>query len=523
MLVVGAGPTGLVLALSLVRAGVLPRVIDRRPGISKESRALDVQARTLELYAQLGIADLLVARGTRIERLAVRAGGRAVSSVPLRDVGRGLGPYPFLLCCPQDDHERLLVEQLAAAGVAVEWDTRLVRARDDGTSVQVRLTGPDGAEESARVDYLCGCDGGHSTVRDELAVPFRGDSSEQTYFVADVRATGPTTPHHPADRGLFTFCLDEDDFVLVVPARADGTSRIIGRVPAPAQASSGAGFEDLRATVERTTATRIEEVGWFSTYSVSHRVADRLRSGRAFLLGDAGHLHSPLGGQGMNTGIADAVNLGWKLAAVLQERAAPALLQTYETERIGFARSLVATTDRLFRLVDGSGRRHRLARTALFRVLLPTLLRLRATRGPLVEGVSQVRVHYRASRLSAGRAGRIRGGDRLPWVPSTTGTDNYRPLRSLDWQLHVYGTPAAEVRAAAERGGLPLHTFGWTAAAASAGLCRDASYLVRPDGYVALAQARPSGRELEDLLDTFALIPRTPVGTEAGLSDVGVR
>ena len=511
VLVVGAGPIGLVLALSLLRAGVRPRIVDARAGITEESRALDVQARTLELYDQLGIADLLVTRGTRIERLAVRVAGRQVSSVELRDVGRGLGPYPFLLCCPQDVHERLLVDELAAAGVEVEWQTTLTSARDAGDRVAVTLVGHDGSPQRVEAAYLCGCDGAHSTVRQELAVPFRGDSSVQAYFVADVTATGPTAPGDPSSSGLFSFCLDQDDFVLVVPARRGRTVRVLGRVPDPAAARTTLGFEDLRAMVERTTATRVDDLGWFSTYQVSHRLADHLRSGRGFLLGDAGHLHSPLGGQGMNTGIADAVNLAWKLAAVLQGRAAPSLLDTYETERLGFARSLVATTDRLFRLIDGSGRRHRLARSVLFRVLLPTLLGLRATRGVAVGSISQIRVHYRSSRLSSGRAGRVRGGDRLPWVegprlPDGNQVDhNHRLLRGRDWQLHVYGTASAELQECAEQRGLPLHELGWSTSARTAGLRRDASYLVRPDGYVALADGRQRVVPLERLLDAFAL------------------
>lgn len=495
------------LALSLVRSGVVPRIIDERPNIGRESRALDVQARTLELYAQLGIADALVARGTRIDQLDVRAAGRPVASVALTDVGRGLSPYPFLLCCPQDEHEQLLVDELLTAGVEVERSTTLRSARDDGDRVRVSLSGPDGSVQETDVGYLCGSDGARSTVRRAIGVPFPGDASEQAYFVADVVATGPTAPHHPSARGLFSFCLNEDDFVLVVPAQRDQTSRIIGRIPS-AVAGTTVEFEDLRALVERTTSTRVDHVRWFSTYRVSHRVADQLRSGRAFLLGDAGHLHSPLGGQGMNTGIADAVNLGWKLAAVLQGRADPSLLDTFEPERIGFARSLVTTTDRLFRLIDGSTRRHRLARSVLFRTLLPTLLKLRATRGSVIGGISQVRVRYRSSRLSSGRAGRVRGGDRLPWVAMDHGHHNYQPLASLDWQLHVYGSASAELRGAAGRRRLPLHEYGWTSQARGAGLRRDAAYLVRPDGYLALVDADQRVGPLEELLDTFALVVR---------------
>lgn len=512
---VGAGPTGLVLALSLTRAGVAVRLVDRRAGVGRESRALDVQARTLELYRQLGVAEAVVAAGVRVEQLVVREHGRAVVSLDVRRFGRGLSPYPFTLSCPQDDHEAVLVAALAAAGVAVEWRTELVTLQDLGDRVQVRLSGPDGAAEEATFGYLGGCDGMGSTVRRELGVPFPGSTSDQSYFVADVTATGPAiTPagwsgpgRTPRDgRGTFSFCLSRDDFMLVVPARRSGTHRLIGLVPAGtrhAEVPDGRGavaFDAIAGVVERATDTTVQTCHWFSTYQVSHRVADRFRSGRAFLLGDAAHVHSPLGGQGMNTGIADAANLGWKLAAVVQGRAGPALLDSYEPERRPFAQALVATTDRLFGVIAGAGAGHRLARGVLFRVLLPGLLRLPPTRTAVCLQVAQLRVRYRSSALSRGAAGRVRGGDRLPFVPFGVelgeGHDNFEPLGSLDWQLHVYGVVRPELRACAVALGLAVHELPWSPRAGSVGLRRDAGYLVRPDGYVALADPGQRPEEL---------------------------
>ena len=161
----------------------------------------------------------------------------------------------------------------------------------------------------------------------------------------------------------------------------------------------------------------VERVNWFSTYRVHHRVADRFRDGRAFLLGDAAHVHSPVGGQGMNTGIGDAVNLAWKLAAVLHERAGAPILDTYEPERIAFARRLVATTDSAFTGVTSSSVTARTLRLRLVPALLPRLLMLQTFRRLAFRTVSQTAINYRGSALSEGRAGRVHGGDRLPWVP----------------------------------------------------------------------------------------------------------
>jgi hypothetical protein len=219
-------------------------------------------------------------------------------------------------------------------------------------------------------------------------------------------------------------------------------------------------------------------------------VTDHFRKGRAFLLGDAAHIHSPVGGQGMNTGVGDAINLAWKLATVIAGRAPDRLLDSYEAERIGFARRLVATTDRVFTLVSAEGRIAEVLRTRIAPVLFPKLLAFEAARDYLFRTVSQISLDYRESPLSVGSAGRVHGGDRLPWVRSE-GVDNFAPLSAMTWQGHVYGSAKAELGSWCAARHMPLHVFDWKPAHAAAGLARDAIYLLRPDTYVALAE--PSG------------------------------
>jgi hypothetical protein len=237
-------------------------------------------------------------------------------------------------------------------------------------------------------------------------------------------------------------------------------------------------------------------VNWFSTYHVHHRVAARFRAGRTFLLGDAAHIHSPVGGQGMNTGIGDAVNLAWKLAAVLKEAAPASLLDTYEPERIAFARRLVATTDRIFVLVTRRGIIARLVRTRLVPLLVPLLFRLPPFRRFMFETLAQFGINYRTSPLSAGTAGRVRGGERLPWVPIGPGQDNFAPLTSLKWQVHLYGEARPGLAEACAELQLPLHLFAWQPEMRRAGLERAALYLIRPDSYVALADPRANPERL---------------------------
>ena len=206
----------------------------------------------------------------------------------------------------------------------------------------------------------------------------------------------------------------------------------------------------------------------------------------AFLLGDAAHIHSPAGGQGMNTGIGDAINLAWKLAAVLAGCAPDRLLDSYEAERIGFARRLVATTDRVFSFVTAEGRIADILRTRVAPVLFPRILSFEAAREYLFRTVSQITLNYRGHPLSAGAAGHVHGGDRLPWV-SIDGRDNFTTLAAMTWQIHVYGTASPELVAWCADHDVPLHLFDWRSEHEAAGLARDALYLLRPDTYVALA------------------------------------
>jgi hypothetical protein len=238
---------------------------------------------------------------------------------------------------------------------------------------------------------------------------------------------------------------------------------------------------------------------------VHHRVAEHFRRSRAFLLGDAAHIHSPLGGQGMNTGIGDAVNLAWKLAAVLQGRAAESILDSYEPERLAFARRLVQTTDRAFSIVTSPSWSARFFRLEIFPRLLAMLVKTRTMRRLIFRTVSQTAVDYRGSPMSEGRAGAVRGGDRLPWVPLGEDNDNFAPLASIRWQVHVYGKPRPETESFCSDRGLPLHAFPWRAEFRSSGLTRDAAYLVRPDGYVGFAEPRGEARPLGAYLDSRGL------------------
>jgi 2-polyprenyl-6-methoxyphenol hydroxylase-like FAD-dependent oxidoreductase len=396
-----------------------------------------------------------------------------------------------------------LVERLSEAGVEVERCTELLGFEEQAGRVHARLKRPDGVLEICDAAYIAGCDGAHSAVREALGVGFPGGTYAHLFYVADVEASGA------AMNGELHVGLDATDFLAVFPMKGEGRARLVGTVREEAEhRRDDLSWSDVSRRVIEWMHISVARVNWFSIYRVHHRVADRFRKGRAFLLGDAAHIHSPVGGQGMNTGIGDAVNLAWKLAAVLHGRAPASLLDSYEPERIAFARRLVASTDRAFTGVTSPGPIARLIRLHIVPALIPALFTLGAVRRFMFRTISQTVVNYRGSSLSEGRAGTVRGGDRLPWVKADRNggdADNFTPLTSLDWQVHVYGDAAPDIQAVCDARKLPLHIFPWRPETGRAGLRRHAVYLVRPDGYVALAAAGDGATAVASYLDARKL------------------
>lgn len=476
VLIAGAGPTGLTLALWLTKLGVPVRIIDKLPAAAPYSRALGVQARTLELDRQIDrLAEDVVGAGLKVAGANFWTSGRKAAHVDFGDIGAGLSRFPFVLILAQDQHERLLIDHLERLGVTVERSTELLRFDQSGDRLRAVLK-REGREETCEAAFLAGCDGAHSVVRAGIATTFEGGTYSRLFYVADVDAAGPAV-----DRDIHVE-LDEADLLAIFPL--DGTTRIrlVGTIR-----DDGVTFEDVSTRAIERMKLRIDRVNWFSTYRVHHRVAGRFRDRRAFLLGDAAHVHSPVGAQGMNTGIGDAINLAWKLAAVLGG-APDSLLDTYETERMAFARRLVNTTDRIFTIASQPGPIAELVRTRIVPRVIPTVFRIAFMRRFFFRTVSQLAIQYRRSALSAGKAGRIHGGDRWPF-PST-----------MQWQVQVAGEPRPGVAEACAAAGVELHRIEVTPEARESGLQRDALYVLRPDSYVGLADPSGDPARLRDYL-----------------------
>ena len=499
VLVVGAGPTGLMLANQLGRRGVRALIIDRHAGPSLQTRALGVQARTLEIYSGLGIVEQALELGTRSTGANMWAEGRRMARVPLGEAGRSLTPYPFVLILGQDDNERLMGAALSRWGMAVQWNTELTDLEQEPSHATATLKQPDGSTQKVTAGWIGGCDGAHSAVRERCGIPFAGAAYEHVFFVADTYATGGMAPNE------LNVYLWRKGFHLFFPMRGTDHWRVVGILPPNLLGRDDLTFDDVVPSVRREVGAALSFKGctWFSTYRIHHRRAERFRDRRCFLLGDAAHIHSPVGAQGMNTGLQDAYNLAWKLALVVQERADAELLDTYEADRIPVAQRLLRTTDRAFMLIVSENWIAGLFRTRVLARIIALAMTVERMQRLAFRVISQIGIHYRESRLSSTLAGlpvgAPRAGDRFPWLRlrfAVNGPveDLFDRLDDTRFNLIVVGQPARS-NIAPESGGL-LHTLVIpddpvnTAELARVRISGPSFYLLRPDGHVGLAGGR---------------------------------
>jgi 2-polyprenyl-6-methoxyphenol hydroxylase-like FAD-dependent oxidoreductase len=413
VLIVGAGPTGLALAAQLRSFGIALRVVDAAADRVHESRALAVQPRTLEVLRPCGVAAELIARGNPAVRLRIVA-GRRVAHTPLFDIGAEDTAYPFLLFVSQAETEAVLGSHLATRGVVPERGVTFESYEADGDSLRCSLRRSDGVLEVARVRYLVGCDGARSTVREQAGIPFRGGRYPQTFLLADLDADGlepgAVNAHLGPDGPLFFFPLGRPAPWRLITLRAGGSPATgVGAVP----------VAELQEVADRATggAVRVHDPVWTSAFRIQHRAATAYRSGHVFLAGDAAHVHSPAGAQGMNTGIQDAVNLGWKLALTCRGVSPEALLDSYDAERRPVGEFVVRFTDRAFTIATSAHPLVRVVRSHLVPRVLPLALRFRAGRRLAFRTVSQLGIRYRHSpavQPAARRGPGPRPGDRMP-------------------------------------------------------------------------------------------------------------
>jgi 2-polyprenyl-6-methoxyphenol hydroxylase-like FAD-dependent oxidoreductase len=514
VLVVGAGPTGLTLAAQLQAFGTRFRLVDRLLDRVHESRALAVQPRTLEVLTGLGVADTMVERGNPAVELEMHGRFRTTRA-PLFDMGLDDTRFPFLLFLSQAETEAILGEHLVAGGATIERGVELVGLSQHTDHVACTLSHGDGHTEQVEAHYIAGCDGAHSAVRPLAGIAFTGAPYPQTFVLADLDADGPRP-------GAVHGYMGDDGLLFMFPLGRPATWRLL--CMAPTSADTPPDLDQLQGLADRSTgdAVRLHDPVWATYFRIHHRHATHYRRGLAFLAGDAAHIHSPAGAQGMNTGIQDAWNLGWKLALVTAGDAHPDLLDTYETERMPVGRGVLRFTDRAYRIATSSNPLIRTLRTTLAPDLVRLVLASRRGRAFAFRSLSQLAIAYRHSPISQEGQPRLRtgprAGDRLPDAPVTPPggppTTFHQVLAPGQFHLLLSGPPDAWPAGDGVGGQVHISRIAvHRLAHERLGLTDDratAHHLVRPDGHIAY---RAAGTDLGGLI---AYLSRWGLATAGG-------
>lgn len=511
VLIIGAGPTGLMMASQLARFGVDFIIIDQKATITDKSKALAVQARTMEAYQQMGIAEAAVAQGMIGRAVNFIINGKRVRRINLANIGEGISPFPYINMLEQSKNEALLNNFVEQNGNSVLWNTSLINFTQDDDSVTATLKHKGGEQLKVKADWLVGADGASSQVRKDLGMTFKGDTYEQIFFVADVELKWQFEGHE-----LF-ICLDKGNFLACFPMKGEGHFRLVGAVSPHLLSKPALSFEDILADLLPKLKFEIDlqKEKWFATYKIHHRVVSNFQRGRCFLAGDAAHIHSPAGGQGMNTGLMDAYNLAWKLALVVQEKASPKLLKTYNEERLPFAQQLVNTTDTAFETIISTNPIIQFFRLNILPAALKFGTSFERTRKLAFRTVSQTAVNYRNCTLSRNHSKASftkkspKAGDRFPYLPTTTGTtfdwlkgtafqvvylyatenttviqqlSNYLKLSQLDFQMHL------------------IDKRKETAIFDHLGIEEEGVFFIRPDMYIGYRSSEVDLQDIENYL-----------------------
>jgi 2-polyprenyl-6-methoxyphenol hydroxylase-like FAD-dependent oxidoreductase len=496
VLIVGAGPTGLALAIQLIRYGIGFVIVDKREGITPYSKAIGVQARTLEIYQQIDLAARLVDQGLIAKGVRLLEGGEARAEVPLTTLGEGKSPYPFLLIVEQSKHEHLLYEFIKAHGHDVRWQATLTDFSQDDAGVAGTIVNSNGEKQMVQAQYLVACDGSKSSVRTHLGLTFEGSTLERLFYVADVQLKWDF-PHD-----MMTACLARDRSTAFFPMPGEDRYRIVGVFPEDSEKIEGKiPYDEIEKQILEDTQLQLDiyQVNWFSTYKVHSRRVNKFSVGRCFVAGDAAHIHSPAGAQGMNTGIQDGYNLAWKLALVLRGEAAPRILDTYNEERVENAERLLETTDRFFDLLVNPDWLLSFVRRQIFPRVARFMIGLDSVNQFIFPLISQTGITYRGHSLGVdtGDEFEVKAGDRMPYV-SVDGEGIYDWVHAPKFHLLTFSNEAiqSESRSSVEHLVWPLSEE----VAEIFGTNKPFSVLLRPDNYIGFVT---SGEPLSELRAYF--------------------
>lgn len=432
VLIVGAGPSGLMMAAQLLRHGVQPIIVDGKQGPTDESKALAVQARSLEIYRQMGVIDRVIENGKQARGVIFNEGGGPVASLTMGNIGDGQTPFPYILLYPQSKNERVLLDYLTQNTCPVYWETTVTTLKQTAEQVALELQS-GGQTKTITCNWVIGADGAHSVVRKQSGIPFNGETYAHNFYLADVRLANNKLPDDEIN-----LYLAKRGFSAFFPMPDACRYRALGNLPAELENKEDLTIEDILPELEKISGVPVEiaETYWFTKYRLHHRMADHFRAQHCFLIGDAAHIHSPVGGQGMNTGLQDATNLGWKLAYVINGQVNGRILESYAAERMPVAKRLLGTTDKVFGIIMSKSWLVGMVK----RWLMPALLKLargnKTLRSAFFKQVSQIAINYRDSKLNLNlsQSAKIKAGDRLPYFKV------FDEKRQEETDLHVWCT-----------------------------------------------------------------------------------
>lgn len=509
IIIIGAGPTGLSLACQLVRYGVDFVIVEINEGVTPYSKAIGVQARTLEIYEQLGLAQKAIEQGAIAGKARLLAGGEVRGELDLSNIGQGLSAYPYMLLLEQSKNEQLLYEYLQSHRKAVLWKTELESFSQNDSGVTVQVKAADGATRIIEAKYLVGCDGAKSSTRRALGLSFEGSTFERMFYVADAQVDWKFS--HDA----LHVCLSKDTLLIFFPLKGEKRYRIVGSFPEGHEKEEGdVLYEEIEREIKEKTNLELDihDVEWFSTYKVHTRHVNKFSEGRGFLAGDSAHIHTPAGGQGMNTGIQDAYNLAWKMALALQGKSDEKLLETYNEERLENAKNLLQTTDRMFQFGAGSEWFLAFLRTNVLPSVAKYILSLDMVKNFVFPLISQIGINYRHNSLS-GHAGdedfKIKAGDRMPYF-LVDGKSIYDKLHQPKFHLLCFANAQGEFQALQtelESQSAGLVDFNPVLldprVAEAFGTDKPFNVLLRPDNYIGSISTDTSLNALRTYLNKF--------------------
>jgi 2-polyprenyl-6-methoxyphenol hydroxylase-like FAD-dependent oxidoreductase len=497
VLVVGAGPTGLMAANLLARSGVSVRIVERRTEATRESRAFAVQARTLELMQSIKLAEKLIAKGMKADSVNIHIKGKFRGGLNFNLVDAPDTPFKYILLVPQSETEAVLSADLEALGVVIERGTDVLTIAQDTTGVTTRVRAQDGSEADIRSAYIIGADGSRSIVRTSTGIAWDGDILPQRFLLADCKVDWPLDHDH------FRVFLNGPLIGLFLPLDGMRTSRVMatdlsgsfgdedGTTPAPLDLTEMQAGLSAAINMPVTLSDPI----WVTRYRAHHRFVDRYREGRAFVAGDAAHIHSPAGGQGMNTGLQDAANLAWKLAAVLRG-ADEALLDTYDSERRPVGEKVVKSTGKLFNAAAGQSAAKAAVRDRILPFALKIISRARPIQRKAFLGTSQRNITYTANSFAVAAdvdkwSTGAKPGRRAPNAAVSDDTDTFSLITGYRFKILCFSRAPLSDQEQTCADAMGAHLVGPDAHADAftrygiAPKTGTALYVVRPDGYIA--------------------------------------